>query len=494
MEGRGSQEQLVGDSGRGARIALKAALLSTLLELTRQQYISHSGFRERAGARRSLRAMVAPLAKAATPQRLKATYIAAGLIVTAWTGVAGAETLQQAWEAALAADHRLEAAREQSAAAEAALAVAKAARLPGFSLQAGYRVLDAEPAARAYLGPTPMTFPVAEKSTLSWQAIAAWPLYTSGRIRAGIEAADASLVAARTRESVELQELKLRVAEAYVNVLRARRALAVAESHVASLESHARDVENLHAQGMVPRNDLLAARVALADASQGAIRARNGLDLARSAYNRLLGRPLEQPVQLEELGPVPVDGPLERLTERALRQRPELRTLREQIRALERRALAVRAENGPQLALSGGYGYQQNRYQVHEGQWQVELGMQWRLFDGGAADHRAAITRRQAAALQAQYNDLRSLVALEVRQHWLALDETRQRIRVTEQAVRQAGENLRVSRDRYENGLATNSEVLDAEALRVRSESNHANAIHDAVLAAVRLKRAAGEL
>ncbi len=404
------------------------------------------------------------------------------------------EDLQQAWEAALAADRQLAAAREQSGAARETLEAAKAGRLPGFSLQAGYRMLENEPAAWARFGPAPMEFPVAEKESLSWQAMATWPLYTSGRIRAGIEAAGASLAAARIRESAETQDLKLRVAEAYVAVLRARRGVAVAESHVASLASHARDVENLHEQGMVPRNDRLAAQVALADARQAAIQARNALDLARAAYNRQLGRPLAEPVELADLEPFPVAGTLEQLTSRALERRPELRALGEQIRALERQAAVVRAENGPQLALSGGYGYQQNRYQVHEGQWQVELGLQWRLFDGGQVRHRAAATRRQAAALRAQYDDLRSLVALEVRKHWLAVDETRRRIKVTEEAVRQAGENLRVNRERYENGLAINSEVLDAETLRVRSESNHANAIYDAVLATLRLRRATGEL
>ncbi len=324
-----------------------------------------------------------------------------GCVLWFSASVAAAETLEQAWKVALTADYRLAATREQSGAAQETLEAAKAVRLPGFSLQAGYRMLENEPAARAHFGPVPMEFPVAEKESLSWQAMATWPLYTSGRIRAGIEAADASLAAAHVRESAETQDLKLRVAEAYVAVLRARRGVAVAESHVASLASHARDVENLHEQGMVPRNDRLAAQVALADARQAAIQARNALDLARAAYNRQLGRPLAEPVELADLEPFPVAGTLEQLTSRALERRPELRALGEQIRALERQAAVVRAENGPQLALSGGYGYQQNRYQVHEGQWQVELGLQWRLFDGGQVRHRAAATRRQAAALRA---------------------------------------------------------------------------------------------
>ncbi|MGE0082535.1 MAG: TolC family protein, partial [Thiohalomonadaceae bacterium] len=70
----------------------------------------------------------------------------------------------------------------------------------------------------------------------------------------------------------------------------------------------------------------------------------------------------------------------------------------------------------------------------------------------------------------------------------------RKRIEVTQSAIAQAEENLRVVRDRYANGLSTNTEVLDAETLRVNSEANHAAALYDAALAGLRLKRAVGEL
>jgi len=83
---------------------------------------------------------------------------------------------------------------------------------------------------------------------------------------------------------------------------------------------------------------------------------------------------------------------------------------------------------------------------------------------------------------------------LQVRQYWLATQETAKRIKVSEKSINQAEENLRVNRDRYEHGLSTNTEVLAAEALRVRSLDNHANAIYDAVLAGLRLKRAVSEL
>jgi len=65
---------------------------------------------------------------------------------------------------------------------------------------------------------------------------------------------------------------------------------------------------------------------------------------------------------------------------------------------------------------------------------------------------------------------------------------------VAERTIEQAEENLKVNRDRYQNGLSTNTEVLDAETLRQQALSNHANAVYDAVLAVLRLKKAAGEL
>ena len=416
------------------------------------------------------------------------------LIAALIAGNAAAESLQQAWDTALAVDRSLKASRENTAAAASLLEAAKSARLPNVALEAGYTALDNTPAAKAEFFGQSLQMPLAQKESGAYKAMATLPLYTGGRIGRGIDAAAAALEASRSGETGDVQNLKLRVADAYVNVLRAARLLHVAERHVQSLEAHARDVENLLGQGMVARSDLLSAQVALADARQKALQAANAVDLARAAYNRLLGRPLEQAVSLDELAPEGADQPLAGLTARALEQRSELAALGRQVEALRHQAAAVRGENLPQVALSGGYGYQENRYTVHEGQWMVTLGAKWNVFDGGVVNHRAAAVERQAAALAEQREEIASVVALQVRQSWLDVAETRKRLAVTQSAIAQAEENLRVVRDRYANGLSTHTEVLDAETLRATSEANHAAALYDAALAGLRLRRAVGEL
>jgi outer membrane protein TolC len=416
------------------------------------------------------------------------------LIAALIAGNAAAESLQQAWDTALAVDRGLKASRENTAATASLLEAAKSARLPNVALEAGYTALDNTPAAKAEFFGQSLQMPLAQKESGAYKAMATLPLYTGGRIGRGIDAAAAALEASRSGETGDVQNLKLRVADAYVNVLRAARGLKVAVSHVTSLEAHARDVENRHEQGMVAKSDLLSARVALADAHQKALQAANGLDLARAAYNRLLGRALDQPVSLDEFSPEAAENALPALTERALAQRSELAAMARQIEALRHQAAAVRGETAPQVALAGGYGYQQNRYQVHEGQWSVTLGLKWNAFDGGVVNHRAGAVERQAAALAEQREELASVIGLQVRQAWLDVQETRKRAIVTQSAIGQAEENLRVVRDRYANGLSTHTEVLDAETLRVNSETNHANALFDAVMAGLRLKRATGEL
>jgi outer membrane protein TolC len=431
------------------------------------------------------------------PERPPALGAVLAVALACITPCAQAETLQEAWDAALSADRGLLAARETTAAAGSTLEAARAASRPRVGVEAGYAVLGSTPTMRAeFLGQS-VQLPVAQTSSAAYKATVSMPLAAGGRIERGIDAAAAAQGAAQAGEEGHRQDLKLRVAEAYIAVLRAGRGRELARSHVTRLESHAQDVRNRLAQGLVARSDLLAAEVALAEARQKALQAGHAADLAQAQYNRLLGRPLEQTTNLEPpadpLGAAAAST-LPELTQRAQAQRSELAQLLRQIEALRHQAAAIRAEAAPQVAVSGGYGYQQNRYQVHPGQWFAGVGVAWSLFDGGVVGHRAGAVERQLAALAAQREELASLLALQVRQAWLAVQEAHQRTALGTAAVMQAEENLRVVQDRYVHGLTTHTEVLGAEALRLGSQLQDAEARFDGVLAGLRLRRSVGEL
>ena len=404
------------------------------------------------------------------------------------------ETLEDAWNQALTVNHNLNSVRQVTAGSEQQLKAAESAYLPNVEFEAGYRVLDNEPALKATLGGGAAEIPMADKESLSYKLMATLPLYTSGLISSNIDAASSALRASRANEKSKIFNLKLKISEAFIGVLRAKQGLEVATSHVSSLKLHVSDARSMYDQGKVARNDLLAAQVGLANARQQKSKAQNMLDLARSNYNYLLGRPLYQEVSLSDIHTDVLTESLKVMTSRAQSQRSELLILSNTVQALQHKASGIRASSGPQIGLTGGYNYQQNQYQVFEDQWIVAVGLKWKLFDGGMIKHQASAVDHQASGMEEKLKDLSYAISLQVRKSWLAVRESRNRVSVTKAAIVQAKENYKVTRDRYERGLSRSADVLDAETLRTQSQSNLANARYDLLQASLSLKHAIGEL
>ncbi len=407
-----------------------------------------------------------------------------------FAGGSFAETLEQAWEIGLKVDHLIKAAGEDTNAKVAQLAATKGLRLPTVNLGAGYLWLDNEPGAYLY----DREFSTADDKSLSYNATVSLPLYTHFQISSAIDAATANLKAGEFTEIAARQKVKLKIAEAYIAIILRKQQTDVALSHEQSLAAHTVDVKNLHDVGMVPVNDLLAAQVALANARQMLLQAQNRLDLARSAYNRLLNRPLDYEV---EISAIPLHYPtvdLADLSQMASDKRPELMALGQQVEALQWQAKSAKAENGPKVILRSGYDYRENSHQVNESVWQAMVLASWDIFDGNVAKHKGLALQSRSRALAEQRQELATLIQLQVRQAWLDMEESRKRIEVTKETLEQAEENLKVTRDRYKEGVGTNTEVLDAETLRTINYVNYDKAGNDAVFAVIRLHYATGNL
>ncbi len=423
--------------------------------------------------------------------RYKNHLIGAALFFAA-TG-AFAETLEDAWNSALNNNHQIKSAQADTRAVEQQLHSAQGQRLPELNVSSGYTQFSETPAVKAHIAGQTAQFNSAQAGSVKAQAIASVPIFTSGRISHNIDAAEASLQAVQSNEITSVLNIKMQVAEAYIGVLRMDSALQIAQSHVDSLTAHVKDVGDLFDQGIVARNDVLAANVERVNAQQLVVRANNQLDIAKARYNQLLDRNLADAVKLTHQFPEVPQGSLTELSGNALKQRPELLALAQQIESLDQQAQSVKAGLLPQVAVNGGYQYQQNRYQAFEGMWMANVGMDWKLFDGSSG-HRSDALTRQALSLKEQRDDLAGMIGLQVRQAWLDIQETQKRIAVTQQAIAQADENLKVTTDRYQQGLSTNTEVLKAEDLRTMTQGNFNDANYDAALAALHLRRAVGVL
>lgn len=416
------------------------------------------------------------------------------------TGVyAEPESLEQAWREALAHDPALAAVNEEFESALASERAARGARLPSLGVGANFTQYADAPAlviaAPGLSFRSPRIFDNDNSSNRF--AELKLPLYAGGSIGAGVRAASATRRAAESEQAGALAALKLEVAERFVDVLRTRSSVEYAAAQVAALRSHLRDVEVMTETGAVSRSDLLASKVALANAEQQRLRAVSAAAQARAAYNRRLGRPLDREPDLVAQVRVADDiagNDLAALQAQALRTRSEVTALSARADALRAQSRAELGHLLPQVDAVAGYTHLEATVLDRQDFTMVGVGVSWRLFDGGQTRNRAAALRRAGQALELRRDDLTSAIQMEVQQLWLGLSEAESRIAATRDAVAQADENLRMSRELYSAQLIANTQVLEAVALQLSAAANARDAVLDATLARLRLMRAVGAL
>jgi outer membrane protein TolC len=411
---------------------------------------------------------------------------------------ANAESLKDAWAMALQSDGGVAAARSDREAADADKTAAIRQRWPALDLNGSYTQFEHAPTLDIATPGGQLQAPIWRHDGYSMAgAQVSVPLWTSGKISGAIGAATAGARGANAIEVRSTADLKLAVAEAYIAVFRARRALNVAESNVASLKAHADDVQVMYDKQAVAQSDLLGAQVALANATLQRLRSANALRLAGAAYNRWVGQPLDRTPDLDEPGAnlsAASSDSLDSLIAEALEHRPELEAVQAQQTGFEQAARSERAQGLPQIVLQAGYNHVDNEILDRQTFASVGIGFQWRLFDSGQLQARTHALQSRAHAAEQRLTDLRSTVRLDVETAYYNREDAAARVHAASAAVAQSEENVRIARELYGSGLGTNNQVLDAESLRVVALTNRDDAAFDVFVAEYRLQRAVGSL
>jgi outer membrane protein TolC len=311
---------------------------------------------------------------------------------------------------------------------------------------------------------------------------------TPAKYQAAVLGKSASLLdTAQTRDNIFLT-----VAQGYFKTLRAQKLVVVAEQEVVQLRDHLKIARDQYEFGVVTYNDVLQAEVSLADAEQRLIVAKTDVIDIRSALNKVLALPIAQPTVLKEENVQTRPWELPEATAAGLKQRSDLKASVDRIQQQERVVTQTRAQYFPRIFAQAGHTFQENDITVHDSQYYAIFGMQWSLFTG--LDTRAQVrqARERLAQLQVQHQDLKEQVKLDVQTAYLSVKDTAERIRVTEKAVTQGEENLRLNEERYQEQVGTATDVIDAQTLLTRTRVNYWTALYDHQMAKAQLLWAMG--
>jgi outer membrane protein TolC len=148
----------------------------------------------------------------------------------------------------------------------------------------------------------------------------------------------------------------------------------------------------------------------------------------------------------------------------------------------------------PEIYTRLGMDYVQNDRVREQAIYSATVGIRINLFDGFAAEaaHEKAVKQRSRQQDALRLAQQRALLEIATARNDEAI--ARERIGMSEAAIRQSDENLRINRERYRERVGTATEVLDAQTLSTQAKTEHYRALYDYQVAAARLQSARGEL
>lgn len=300
---------------------------------------------------------------------------------------------------------------------------------------------------------------------------------------------------ARFLEDWVRQEIFYGVIRSYFGVIVARERVRVAEDAVKEAEAQVRRIQNFYENGQVVRSDLLAAQVQHLEFSQQLVEAQGQYHTAQEAFQMALGRPSPPyPEPMRDLPSVvtPLDS-LERYTADALRDRPDVGMVREDLHVARLRLREARARYLPRLDAFSSYGLSGPDVESGSSDYMLGLALSWDFYDGrrqpGIAQARALL-----AGAEAQVQEAEDQVRLQVTEAYEAVQAARERLKMSQKAVVQAREALRIVKDRYAEGLTTITEVLRAETTYRKAQWMDLGARYDHVVRYAELLLRTGKL
>jgi outer membrane protein len=292
-------------------------------------------------------------------------------------------------------------------------------------------------------------------------------------------------------------EVIANVVRTYYGAVLAQESLNVAREAVRSAEADEQRADAVRAAGMATDADVLAIRVHLAAMREQAIRRSYDVEIARAALNEALGLPLDTKHDLSTpLSEFTGDAtPLDQREQTASESRPEARQMRLSASIAETQTQTARSALLPQFSFRVAFEADRQDF-VNKGgaNWFAGAFMRWNLFNGFADKARIDEASQSLVRARAQQRQIDSAVRLQVRSAYLDLQAAQERLKVTEAAVTQAEENLRIVKNRYENGLNNVTELLRSETALLETRVRRLAAVHGQRLAAVALDLAAGTL
>lgn len=317
------------------------------------------------------------------------------------------------------------------------------------------------------------------------------PIYAGGKIAAGRNLAKIGHEAAE-------QQVRLSRAEVIAEADHAYWTYVAVCSKAKMMEQYIRMIDTLYQQtdvavkaGMATGNELLRIMAKRSEIIYQREKVNNGAELCRMALCNIIGVEMDTPLSATDSIPSVADPAMPAT---GIDDRPELHLLHLQVEAAEQQVKMTRGDFSPTVGLSLGYNYYGNiktegmmdagggnyvpyTKESRDKQGMCMVGVKIPLFhwSEGTKSIKKAKYEVENSMLNLERN--KKLLTLEANQAAINLIDGRNMVSTAETALSQAKENLRVMQNRYDEGMTSLTDILDAQTQWQQAKSNHIEAL-----------------
>jgi outer membrane protein TolC len=319
------------------------------------------------------------------------------------------------------------------------------------------------------------------------------PLFTGFKITAGRKAAKADLEVSLNEYKKIQNELIRDIAVNYINLIVEKNAVQIRTDVLDGMMKHMKRAQSLSENGMISANQVLRAKVAVAEAQRNLDFELNRMELLSVTMNMICCiDDTGKIVPKQQLTYTVVTDSLEKIITLALENHPVFGMLDNNYIMAKQKNIASKAVLYPQVNAFGKYELFKDYLSAMEPQWIVGVQASLPLFSGGkniAAIHASSHTVNEVhqMKLSAQRD-----ITLLINKHYREMKSSENRYLHLESDIELANENLFQCKSRFESGYGTSLEIIDAELVLEKNRMERTAALGEYYKSIVELYTAAG--
>jgi len=323
------------------------------------------------------------------------------------------------------------------------------------------------------------------------------PIYAGGRIKYGIKSTEYLLEANKLSVENDKVAIAYNIAQAYNNLFKANQVIQVLSENLKAAEERDKNLMSLENNGVLARNDRLKANLQTSNIELQLLDAQDNFDLANVNMNLLLGLPVETKINVDDtyISNVTDTIPLDFYMEQAFKNRKDIQAIEYQKKAAELGTKAAKANLIPTIALTAGYIAADvpqilSMYNLAN----IGVGVQYDLGNVWRKNTEMMNAKAQIKKLDAMNGMVQDQIQLEVIRDFQAYNLASEKIKVFEKSLEQASENYRITKNKFDNGLETITNLLEADVAQITANINVLNAKADKALQYRKLLQTTGIL